>query len=197
VGDAVKLYLNEGNFNFKKQPINDLEKYVHNPKKHGLNTFAFFLDYDNDGDKDLFTGFGFGKSHLFENKIIPTGNLLFVEKEVPFLKENHTVCIGATAMDIDNDHQLDIFLGNALLTHLRGYDNPVPFNIFDLPEPEFEGDRRMFRFMHESWHNANNGGLNHVLINNGNGNFEGKKGIEMGMPETRWSPMILEETIVI
>jgi len=183
----AKLYLNEGDFSFTKYAIHDLEQYINDPKKYGLNSFAFFLDYDNDGDKDLFTGFGFGKSHLFENRIIPTGNLHFVEKEVPFLKENQTVCIGATAMDVDNDHQLDLLLCNALLTHLKDYEEPVPFNIFDLPEPEYEGDRRMFRFMHESWHNANNGGLNYVLLNEGQGNFLGKKGTELGMPETRWS----------
>ncbi len=183
----AKLYLNEGDFTFTKTPIPDLEQYLNNPKENGLNAFSFFLDYDNDGDKDLFTGFGFGESHLFENRIIPDGQLSFIEKEVPFLKDNHTVCLGAAAMDIDGDNQLDILLCNALMTHLEDYEEPTPLNVFDLPQPAYEDDRRMFRFMHASWHNANNGGMNYLMMNKGAGNFEGMQGTEMGMPETRWS----------
>ena len=66
-----KLHINKGNFQFEKVAIPDLEPYLENEKENGLPGFALFFDYDNDGDKDLFVGFGFGKSHLFENRMIP------------------------------------------------------------------------------------------------------------------------------
>ncbi len=184
-----KLYLNKGNFQFEKVAIPDLERYLDDPVSYGVPGFAFFLDYDNDGDKDLFVGFGFGPSRLFENRMIPDGELSFQEVEVPFLQNLNTICLAANAFDFNNDGYLDLFIANAMQTHLPGYHNQeVALNIFDLPQPHFEGDRRMFHFMHESWHNANNGGLNYLLLNTGDSRvFEPLDSRAVGLPETRWS----------
>ncbi len=187
--DQGKLYLNKGNFQFEKVKIPDLEKYIGSPKKHGVPGFAFFLDYDNDGDKDLFVGFGFGYSHLFENRIIPDRTLQFTEIVVPMLIDQHTVCLAANSMDFNNDGRLDLILTNALHQYLPDYGQAkVPLNIFSLPQPEYPGDRRMYHFMHESWHNANNGGLNYLLINTGNPDaFRLIDKNESLLKETRWS----------
>jgi enediyne biosynthesis protein E4 len=184
----AKLYLNIGDFQFEKTAIPELDRYLHDPVKYGLPAFAFFLDYDNDGDEDLFVGFGFGPSRLFENRIIPDGALSFQEVTDAALLDHHSICLSANAFDFDRDGKLDLMVGNTLQTHLPGYPDPAPaLNIFKLPKPEFEGDRRMFRFMHESWHNANNGGLNHLYRNLGSGQFVKLDNEKIQLPETRWS----------
>ncbi len=182
-----KLYLNQGSFRFEKFPIRPLEQYLDQPAQHGLPAAGLFFDMDNDGDPDLFTGFGFGKSHLFENRIIPDDSLYFVEKPIPFLEEENTVCLAANALDFNKDGWPDLLITNVMPPYMRGYEQKTPFNIFDLPEPAYDDDRRMFRFMHESWHNANNGGTNHLLINKGGKSFEPLPNDQIHFEETRWS----------
>ena len=182
----AKLYLNQGDFKFQKLAIPDLERYLGDPKTHGLPGFGLFWDYDNDGDQDLFVGFGFGKSHLFENQLIQSGHLSFTEKSVPFLENHHTVCLAANALDFDKDGKLDLFLTNTLPPYLPDYDRPTPLNIFKLPPATYPGDRRMFHFMHESWHNADNGGPNYLLLNR-NGTLQALDNQKVGLTATRWS----------
>jgi enediyne biosynthesis protein E4 len=185
----AKLYLNKGDFQFEKIEIPDLDRYLNDPINYGIPGFAFFLDYDNDGDKDLFVGFGFGQSRLFENRLYPDNEFTFVEVDVPFLSELNTICLSANAFDFNNDGNLDLFIGNTLQTHFPGYsDRDEPINIFKLPAPEYPDDRRMYHFMHESWHNANNGGLNYLLLNSLDSSvFTPLESFEIGIPETRWS----------
>lgn len=186
--DRGKLYLNKGNFEFEKIAIPALEPFLHSPKTSGLPGFAYFADFDNDGDKDLFVGFGFGHSKLLYNQIIPKDTLLFELAKVPFLDQEHTVCLSANSLDFNNDGKLDMLITNTLCQYLPDYDRKVPLNIFDLPQPEFEGDRRMFHFMHESWHNANNGGLNYMLLNTGDENLFAQMPMKASnLIETRWS----------
>jgi hypothetical protein len=45
----------------------------------------------------------------------------------------------------------------------------------------------MFKFMHESWHNANNGGENHFYKNGGGGRFVKIDNQKIQLPETRWT----------
>ncbi|WMN12320.1 FG-GAP-like repeat-containing protein [Marivirga salinae] len=185
----AKLYINKGNLSFEKINIPDLDHYLDDPVKFGVPGFAFFMDYDNDGDKDLFVGFGFGKSHLFENLSTSKEDIIFKEVKVPFLENQHTVCLAANAFDYDNDGYLDLLITNTLQTHLPAYkDKREELNIFKLPEPAYEGDDRMFQFMHESWHNANNGGLNYLLKNNRDSSaFSLLNSDSLGLGATRWS----------
>jgi hypothetical protein len=90
-------------------------------------------------------------------------------------------------LDFDRDGKLDLLIANALNPRLETYRPHRPLNIFALPEPEYPGDRRMFPFMHSSWDNARNGGLNVLYRNLGNGRFEKRDISAMGMPETHWS----------
>lgn len=181
----AKLYLNEGDFRFKKLALQAIEPYLTDVKQYGLPSSALFADFDNDGDADLFLGLGFGQSRYFENQLLEKDSLYFTEKKVPFLSRENTICMAADGLDFNNDGKLDLFVTNALQTYLRDYESKVPLNIFDLPKAEYEGDRRMFHFMHESWHNANNGGKNHLLQNDGKGNFE--PAAQIDLPQTRWS----------
>lgn len=184
-----KLHLNKGNFKFEKVSIPDLEPYLENEAENGLPGFALFFDYDNDGDKDLFVGFGFGKSHLFENRVIPDNKLDFKEVFVPYLAQNNTVCLSANAFDFNNDGRLDLFIGNTLPPYLPDYGTErVPLSPFKMPQPRYEGDRRMFHFMHESWHNANNGGENSLLVGtNDASRFQVLNNDILKLKETRWS----------
>ena len=131
-------------------------------------------------------GFAFAPSRLFENRILPEGSLRFVEVARHTLGSTPTVTLSANALDIDRDGWLDLFVANALPPHHAGYDRKIPFNPFALPKPEYPGDRRMLRFMHESWHNARNGGINHLWRNH-RGTFKAADNRALGLVETHWS----------
>ena len=182
----AKLFLNRGDFQFEKISIPDMDRYLGKPKKYGLPGACLFFDFDNDGDEDLFVGMGFAPSHLFENQLQQTGSLHFVEKIIPGLSDEHSVCLAANVFDMNKDGKTDLLLANALMTHLKDYEKPTPLNIFELPSMEFEGDRRMLRFMHESWHNANNGGINKMYLNEGK-HFKLLSIKASQLKETRWS----------
>ena len=62
------LYLNEGNGRFRDVSGESLVKYM--PRGSG----PLFLDYDNDGDMDLFFA-AVGPQVLLENRFIPDGEL--------------------------------------------------------------------------------------------------------------------------
>ncbi|HNS87306.1 MAG TPA: VCBS repeat-containing protein, partial [Parvularculaceae bacterium] len=62
-----------------------------------------------------------------------------------------------------------------------------PLNLFALPPAEYDGDERMFQFMHSSWHQANNGGVNDLYLQDSTGHFVRQDPVALGMPETRWS----------
>ena len=186
--DKCKLHINKGDFQFEKIPIPDLEIYLKDPQKYGVPGFAFFFDRDNDGDQDLFVGFGFGPSRIFENRSQKDGAVIFEEIFIEGISDQHSICLSANALDFNQDGFLDILLCNTLLTHLPDYDSPTPLNIFDLPEAEYPGDRRMFRFMHESWHNANNGGKNYLYLGQANSTQYTRLDESIsGLTETRWS----------
>ncbi len=78
-------------------------------------------------------------------------------------------------------------IGNVLPATFKEYEVSTPLNLFKLPAPEFEGDRRMFKFMHESWNLANNGGGLEVFVQTNRGRFVQEDSKKWGLPETRWA----------
>ena len=185
--ERASLYLNQNHLQFTPFEIPALEKLRNHPEQHGLAACALFMDYDNDGDEDLFVGVGFGQSRLLKNQLSETGLLSFVDVTAQAGIQEHTTCIAAVWFDYNKDGYIDLLIGNSVTPYLPDYENPTKLNLFKLPNPEFKGDRRMFHFMHSSWHQAENGGLNLLYKNNGNGKFT-KIDIEaIGMPETHWT----------
>ncbi|PYM17845.1 MAG: hypothetical protein DMD81_07700 [Candidatus Rokuibacteriota bacterium] len=185
--DRNVLYRNLGGFRFERIPIPALARINADPATHGITGVALFVDYDNDGDQDLFLGVGYGKNILLRNMLTETGRPTFVDVSAEAGIADHAVSIAANFFDYDRDGRLDLIVGNAFATHLTAYPVPRPFTVFRLPQPEYPGDRRMLGFMHASWDNARNGGLNALYRNLGDGRFVRQDIVKLGMPETHWS----------
>lgn len=186
-GDRCVLRLNRGGLSFERVELPALDALRHDPARHGLPSFAAFADYDNDGDQDLFVGVGFGTSRLLRNERVETGVLRFTDVTDGAGLRGHHTCVAALFLDADLDGHLDLLIGNSMTPDLNDYDPPRPLNFYQLPAPEYEGDRRMFHFMHASWHKAENGGLNRYFRNRGDGTFEELDVAAIGMPETHWT----------
>ena len=185
--DRCTLFMNRGGLNFEQVEIPAMEKIRNEPATFGLPSCAVFADIDNDGDQDLFLGIGFGTSRLFRNELVESGKLAFTDiTETAGIRGHHT-CVAAMFFDPDRDGDLDLLLGNSLTPYLPDYAEPTPLNPFRLPQPAYEGDRRMFHFMHQSWHQAANGGLNRFYRNRGDGVFTLEDSVKLGMPETHWT----------
>jgi hypothetical protein len=185
--DRVGLYRNRGDLTFERLPLPALEPLMNDPKSHGLASGGVFVDDDGDGDQDLLLTVAFGRSRLLRNRLKETGALAFEDVTAAAGLDAHTVSLAATFLDFDRDGVLDLLVTNALTTHLPDYETPTPLNVFALPPAAFEGDRRMFRFMHNGWHDADNGGVNHLYRGRGDGTYERLDEKAWGLPETHWT----------
>jgi hypothetical protein len=151
--DRNFLYLNGGNGTFQ-EAANKVGLEV-TPE---VGTAALFLDYDKDGDVDLFLA-AVGNQMLFENRLVPDGNLHFLD-----VSEQTGISVpgygfSSAAADVNRDGWPDIYV--------------TSYNEFGviLPEP-FVG--------------ALNGTPNLLFINQGNGRFS-EAAAEWGANDTRWS----------
>ncbi len=185
--DRNALYRNLGGFRFERVPLPALSDISAHPEEHGIISGAVFVDYDNSGRESLMLVTGWGKVRLLRNELHADGSIEFRDVTREAGIDEYTVSVAVTLADFDLDGNLDLFIGNAMATELPDYDQPTRFNIFHLPQPEFEGDRRMFHFMHSTWHNATNGGRNVLYRNLGNGKFKREDIAALGMPETHWT----------
>jgi len=185
--DRVGLFHNRGDFTFERLPLPALDELMKDPTTHGLASAAVFVDDDGDGDQDLLLSVAFGKTRLLRNRLKETGALRFEDVSAQAGLDAHTVSLAATFLDFDRDGVLDLLVANALTTHLPDYAQPTPLNVFKLPAPEYDGDRRMFRFMHNGWHDADNGGENHLYRGRGDGTYQRLDVKAFGLPETHWS----------
>lgn len=189
-GDRAALYRNLGNFRFERVPVPALAGRFDAPAVNGLPAGAVFFDYDNDGDQDLLVLVGFGTPRLLQNRLAEDGRLAFVDVTQGTGLEEHGVSIAANVADFDRDGRLDVVIGHAMSPTLRAYGSPVPFSAFRLPAPEHAGDRRMFDFMHRTWHDANNGG-GMVLYHQRGGRFMQASAQSMDLVgEHRWTTAI-------
>lgn len=181
------LYRNLGDFRFERVKVPALERFATSYAQDGLPGTGAFVDYDGDGDQDLAIGVAFGPSRLLRNMLRETGQPTFEDVTQAAGIADHSVSLGLAFLDYDRDGKLDLLVTNALTTHLPDYAQPTPLNLFHLPQPEYPGDRRMFRFMHDGWHQADNGGLNRLYRARGDGTFKPLDMKALGMTETRWS----------
>jgi hypothetical protein len=181
------LYRNLGELRFEKVEVPALLGLVHRYRDEGLASGGVFVDYDGDGDVDLLVTVAFGHPRLLKNLRVETGEARFEDVSEQAGLTEHTVALTASFLDFDRDGRLDLFIPNAMPAFFLEYPEPRPFNAFRLPAPEFPGDRRMFRFMHDGWHNARNGGQNLLYRQVEGGRFEKLDATAMGMPQTHWS----------
>lgn len=182
------LYLNQGNFKFKRFELS-IKNISSQIEQYGLGSNGVFVDYDNDGDKDLLITYAFGHPYLFKNTLAETGVFSLVDVSKQAGIADYTNSIAANFFDFNKDGLLDIIMTNVWPEYLPDYpaDKPQQLNLFKLPDPEYTGDERMFNFMHASWHMANNGGVNYLYLQNEDGTFTKQDTLAMNMPETRWS----------
>ena len=184
--DRAALYLNKGDFQFERIPIPLLDSLVHDPENQGLVSGALWFDYDNDGDDDLYVMVSFGYPRLLKSLWVEKAVVEFVDVSKEQGLDDYVVGISANVLDLNNDGYLDLVVGNTMPPYMRDYDKKIKFNIFHLPEAEYEGDRRMINIMHRTWYNANNGGVNYIYLNSGKG-FIKQSIKKIGLYETRWT----------
>ncbi|HFD13091.1 MAG TPA: hypothetical protein ENJ32_11590 [Crenotrichaceae bacterium] len=184
--DRAALYLNKGRFQFERVPLPALDAVVNHPESKGLPSGALWFDYDKDGDDDLYVVVSFGYPLLLKSLWKETGKVTFIDVTEEQGLNDYVVGISANVLDLNNDGDLDLIVGNTMPPYLQGYVQKTRFNIFDLPEEEYEGDRRMVNVMHRTWYNANNGGENYIYLHTDKG-FIKQSSKAMGLHETRWT----------
>jgi Na+-translocating ferredoxin:NAD+ oxidoreductase RnfD subunit len=191
--DRAALYLNQGNFKFTRLPIPALDELVNHQEIYGLPSGALWWDYDNDSDADLLLSVGYGKSRFLQNRWreeCPVNQKLCLPKFVDVSQEmnidDYTISLTANAIDMNKDGKLDLMVGNAMNPLLPGYEKPTYFNIFQLPQPEYDNDRRMTNVMHRTWHDADNGGENLFYLNTGD-KLEKQDITALGLDGHRWT----------
>ncbi len=187
--DRNALFLNEGGMRFRRDrpAMRELAALNADPRRQGLSSGALFFDYDSDGDRDLLLLVSFGRTRLLRNEFVQTGRVGFSDVSGEAGVSAYTIALAAAAVDYDRDGDLDVVVKNVMPPRHPGYDDrPVRLNIFDLPQPERPGDRRMFQFMHESWYRADNGG-DYVLLRNEGGRFAQVDARAVGLHGTGWT----------
>lgn len=187
-GQRAALYRNAGDFKFERVelPIGD---YFDRIEENGLPSNGLFVDYDNDGDLDLFVMVAFGHPLLLQNQLSQTGTPTFRDVTKELGLADYVNGIAATFADLDRDGRLDLVVGHTWPRFLPGYpsDKPELLNVFKLPQPHYDGDVRMFDFMHSSWHMSDNGGVNEVYRQTEAGSFEKLDSTKIGLPEHFWT----------
>jgi hypothetical protein len=185
--DRAVLYRNLGDFRFRRIPVPCLDAIVADPVAHGLISGALFVDWDDDGDQDLFLNVAFDRCRLLRNQLVETGTARYADVTSASGVTDRSISLAAQFLDVDRDGRLDLYVANAMAPYLPDYPGPTPLNVFRLPAAEYPGDRRMFHFMHRSWYNATNGGRNILYLGHGGGRFEPADASAWGLPDTHWS----------
>lgn len=191
--DRNAFFKNKGDFHFERFPSEELSLYASDIKRFGIPSNAMFVDYDNDGDLDLYVTYAFGRegtSRMFKNSLKETGKVSFKNVTDEIGLNIYSNSATANFFDMNNDGKLDVIIGNTIATHLPDYKTPTRLDFFQLPAAEFEGDKKPFNFMHESWHRSENGSVNYVFTQNENKTFTQLDSKAIGMPETKWTMAI-------
>ena len=185
--DRNALYRNLGDFRFERVALPAIADRTRDIEHRGVGTAAMFVDHDNDGDLDLFVVYASGEHVLLQNRLSEEGVARFADVSEESGLGIYGNGMAANFLDINRDGLLDLLVGNVLPTELPDYEEPTRLNLFALPAPEFDGDERMFNFMHSSWHMSDNGGRNDVFMQQSPGLFGQKDSTELGLPETFWT----------
>ncbi|MFQ5701998.1 MAG: FG-GAP repeat domain-containing protein, partial [Acidobacteriota bacterium] len=150
--DRNYLYLNRGDGTFSDAGASSMVSFT--PAGSG----ALFLDFDNDGDPDLFLA-SVGPQILLENRFIPDGKVLF--RDISDLARVDVPAVGfsAAAADVNKDGYPDIYVAS-----YHHYGTVMP----------------------NSWYKATNGTPNLLFINQGDGTFL-EQAARWGVDDARWT----------
>ena len=173
----------------KKVYVEEIQKYLRDYKKYGYPTGVTVADYDNDGKRDMFITFMGGQEgglRVFHNVTPPGGELQFEEVSEKLGLREANNSLGLTLLDFDQDGKLDLFVINHTYKNLPDYSTPVHLDLFSLPAPEFEGDKRATDFMINSWVRSTSSDPNILYLNKGD-HFEKVDGQKIGLTEKRVS----------
>lgn len=114
-GDRTEVYLNDGTGHFTIKPdngLNDLNVIDWLPKGLINTSGMSFLDYDFDGNIDLYfaTWFGDRKKGIGMPDVLVKGNGdgSFIDTQMPIIKANYYPMYGVNVTDWDNDGWPDI-----------------------------------------------------------------------------------------
>jgi hypothetical protein len=150
--DRNYLYLNRGDGSFRDVSTDSLVAYA--PPGSG----ALFVDYDNDGDLDLFLA-AVGRQVLLRNQWIPDGQVRFDDVSEEAGVAIPAVGFSAAAADVNGDGFTDLYVAS-----YNRYGTVMP----------------------DSWGRATNGTPNLLFLNRGDGTFE-EAAESMGVDDSRWS----------
>ena len=147
------LYLNQGDGTFRDVALQTWTQIL--PRV----TAPLFLDYDNDGDADLFLATPDAQI-LLENRLVPEGKLEFRDiSPSSGISRGWAVGFSPIAGDINRDGFTDIYV------------------------PSYN---RYGHIMPNSWYQATNGTANLLFLNRGNGTFE-EAATRWRIADRRWS----------
>ncbi len=146
-----RLFLNEWEGPFRDASEETLVGY----SRDGTGTLL--LDYDNDGDLDIFFA-AVGEQSLLQNQLRPTGELRFLDVSSEAGVDHRAVGFSAAAADVNGDGWTDIYV--------------TSYNLYG-------------QVMPDSWSKASNGTPNLLFINQGNGRFR-EEGTKWGVDDSRW-----------
>jgi enediyne biosynthesis protein E4 len=187
--ERASLYRNLGDFKFEKVTLPALGDRFARIEENGLPSNGLFVDYDNDGDMDLFIMVAFGEPVVLKNLLSETGKADFVDVTHELGLGDYANGLAVNFADLNRSGRLDLIVGHVWPTHLPDYpkDKPQRLNVFNLPQEEFKDDKRMFNFMHSSWHLSDNGGVNIIYEQQNDGRFKKLDSLKIGIPETFWT----------
>jgi hypothetical protein len=150
--DQNYLYINRGDGTFRDASEESLVKFA------PVGSGALFLDFDNDGDADLFLA-AVGQQVLLENRLIPDGKPSFWDISEQAGISRAAVGFSAVASDINADGYPDIYV--------------CSYNHYGTVMPD-------------SWHRASNGTPNLLFVNQGDGTFR-EEAARLGVADSRWT----------
>lgn len=147
------LYINRGDGTFR-----EVAQDAHISMLPVAVTAPLFLDYDNDGDQDLFFA-AIGEQILLENRYIPDGRVDFMDVSYSARVARQAVGFSAIAGDVDGNGHTDIYVAS--------------YNRYGVVMPD-------------RWDGASNGTPNLLFLNRGDGTFD-EVAESWGAAGNKWS----------